>query len=44
MLVLIWFFKEEILRREREYLQAGGRLLFPLPYAHVVSREGETRL
>lgn len=44
MLVLIWFFRDEILRRERPYLEAGGHLLFPMPYPHLVSARGETTL
>jgi hypothetical protein len=44
MLVLIWFFKEELLKRERAYLEAGGKLFFPMPYPHVVTITGETRL
>lgn len=44
MLVLPWYFKDEIVKREREYLDAEGTLLFPMPYAHVVTREGEIRL
>jgi hypothetical protein len=44
MLVLIWFFKDEVIRREREYLDRGGKLLFPMPYCHIVTGEGEQRL
>jgi len=44
MLVLPWYFKTEIVAREREYLEQGGKLLFPMPYAHVVTKEGEIRL
>lgn len=44
MLVLIWFFKEEVLRRERAYLERGGTLLFPMPYGHLVSKEDEWKL
>ncbi len=44
MLVLIWFFKEELLKREGEYLASGGKLFFPMPYPHVVTKNGETRL
>ena len=43
MLVLIWFFKEEIIRREHSYLQNGGKLLFPMPFCSVVTKDGETR-
>lgn len=35
MLVSIWFFKEEILEREKEYLEQGGALIFPLPKLEV---------
>lgn len=44
MLVLIWFFKEELLKRERQYLEDGGKLFFPMPYPHVVTKDGEKRL
>lgn len=44
MLVLIWFFKEELIKREREYLEKGGKLLFPMPYPHIVTKAGEIRL
>ena len=37
-LVLPWHFKAGIVAREREYLQAGGRLVFPLPSLHVVEK------
>jgi hypothetical protein len=30
-LVLPWHFRDEILRREREFLARGGQLIFPLP-------------
>jgi len=44
MLVLIWFFKDELLKREAGYLERGGKLLFPMPYPHVVTQGGEQRL
>jgi hypothetical protein len=31
LLVLPWHFREGIVQRESDYLQQGGRLLFPLP-------------
>ena len=36
MLVLPWHFKENIIKREAEYLKRGGKLLFPLPEIHTV--------
>lgn len=35
-LVLPWHFRENILRREREYLSLGGKLIFPLPEIQIV--------
>lgn len=37
MLVSIWFFEEEVIKRERDYMLQGGHLLFPLPELHEVS-------
>ena len=44
MIVLPWSFKEEIVKREKKYLDEGGQLMFPMPYPHIVSKEGETKL
>lgn len=44
MLVLPWYFKEEIVEREKNYIENGGSLLFPMPYVHLVSRDGESKL
>jgi NDP-4-keto-2,6-dideoxyhexose 3-C-methyltransferase len=35
MLVLPWFFKEEFLNREADYMKNGGHLIFPLPQTEV---------
>ena len=39
MLVCPWFFKEEFLKREEEYLKSGGKFIFPLPQFDVVGYE-----
>lgn len=44
LLVLIWFFREELLKREREYLDKGGVMLFPMPHPTLVTKDGETPL
>lgn len=44
MLMLPWYFKKEILNREHEYLQQGGSILIPMPYVHVVDKNGEKRI
>lgn len=36
MLVLPWHFKEGILRREKEYLDRGGKLIIPLPEIEII--------
>ncbi len=35
-LVLPWHFKEGILRREKEYLASGGKMIFPFPEIEIV--------
>ncbi len=35
-LVLPWHFKEGILRREREFLTKGGKMIFPFPEIEIV--------
>jgi hypothetical protein len=35
-LVLPWHFKDGILRRERDYLAAGGKFIFPFPEIEIV--------
>jgi NDP-4-keto-2,6-dideoxyhexose 3-C-methyltransferase len=36
MLVCPWFFKKEFVEREKEYLESGGHLIFPLPELEIV--------
>lgn len=40
LLVGPWFFRDEIVERERGYLMGGGRLVFPLPTLEVVDDRG----
>jgi SAM-dependent methyltransferase len=35
-LVLPWHFKEVIIQREKDYLAAGGKIIFPLPEIEIV--------
>mgnify|MGYP001171736029 FL=1 len=43
-LVLPWNFKKEIVNREKNYINKGGILMFPMPYPHYVSKKGEEKL
>jgi hypothetical protein len=38
MLVLNWHFRDEIIKREAEYLKSGGKLIFPLPEVEIVEK------
>ncbi len=44
MLVIPWNFKNEIVSRENEYIEKGGKLLFLMPYPHYLTKNGETKL
>jgi len=43
-LVLPWYFKKEILKREKKFLKKGGKLFFPMPYTHLISKKGEKKI
>lgn len=36
MIIGPWFFKDEIIKREEEYLKQGGKLIIPLPKVKIV--------
>tara|TARA_R110000851_G_scaffold4633_9_gene18829 strand:- start:5797 stop:7080 length:1284 start_codon:yes stop_codon:yes gene_type:complete len=44
MLVLPWYFKDEIVKREESYINSGGKLMFPMPYPHIVTKDGEIKI
>lgn len=44
MFVIPWNFKSEIIAREKAYLDGGGKLLFIMPYPHLVDKNGERPL
>jgi len=39
LLVLIWSFKSEVIKQEIDYIKKGGKLIFHLPFLHIVDRE-----
>ena len=43
-IVLPWNFKKEIVNREKKYLEGGGKLMFVMPFPHVVTKDGEIKL
>ena len=36
LLVFPWHFRDGVIDRESEYLESGGRLIFPLPEIEIV--------
>lgn len=36
LMVPIWHFRDGVIRREQEFLNNGGKLIFPMPYVEVV--------
>lgn len=40
MLVLPYYFLDEFIKRESEYLNAGGKFIIPLPKLRVLSKQG----
>ena len=43
-IVLPWNFKKEIVNREKNYLEGGGKLMFVMPYPHIVTKDKEIKL
>lgn len=41
MIIGPWFFKDEIIKREEEYLKSGGKLVIPLPKVEVIQYTAE---
>ena len=39
LFVLPWHFKENIIKREKEFLNSGGKLVFPLPKLEIIGKE-----
>lgn len=39
LLVLPWHFREEIIKREDAFLEAGGQLVFPFPHFEIYSKK-----
>ena len=38
-LVLPWHFRQSFLKREKNYLLNGGKLIFPLPKIEILTKE-----
>ena len=40
MIVLPWHFRKEMIPREKEYLEGGGKFIFYFPTFEIVSKDG----
>ena len=38
LLVLIWSFRDEVIKQEKKYLLDGGKLIFHLPIFHIIDK------
>ena len=38
LLVLIWSFREEVIKQEKQFLMNGGKLVFHLPMFHIIDK------
>ena len=38
LLVLIWSFRDEVIKQEKKYLLNGGKLIFHLPVLHIIDK------
>ena len=43
LLVLIWSFRTEVIKQEKEFIKKGGKLIFPLPVFHIVDKENYSK-
>lgn len=43
LFVLIWHFRNEVLKDEHDYIMSGGKVVFDLPRLHVVDRDNYAR-
>lgn len=39
LFVFIWHFRKEIIELEMDYINSGGRIVFPLPRLHIVDKD-----
>lgn len=44
LLVLIWYFLEDVKRNQQDFLNRGGKLIVPMPVPKLISKDGETLL
>lgn len=43
-IVFPWHFRENIIQRNQDFLNKGGKFIFPLPYLEIVSKDGVSRI
>jgi len=43
LLVLIWSFRTEVIKQEKEFIKKGGKLIFPLPVFHIVDKDNYSK-
>ena len=38
LLVLIWSFRSEVIKQEKNFIEKGGKLIFHLPIFHIIDK------
>ena len=44
LFILIWSFRNEVIKQEIDYLKQGGKLVFPLPKFHIVDKKNYKKI
>ena len=39
LFVLIWSFRSEVIKQEKNFLLRGGKLILPLPIFHIIDKD-----
>ena len=39
LLILIWSFRNEVIKQEINYIKKGGKLIFHLPQLHIIDKK-----
>ena len=43
IIVLIWSFRSEVIKEEKNYIKNGGNLIFHLPKFHIINKKNYKR-
>ena len=44
LLILIWSFRKEVIKQEKNFIKNGGNLIFHLPKFHIVNKKNYNKV